>query len=83
MRGLRILSVNVVWDKEPAARAFVAQYKPPYVVGRDDSGEIGKLYTVEATPTTLFITKAGRLADLHVGGLDEAELTQRIEAILK
>jgi cytochrome c biogenesis protein CcmG/thiol:disulfide interchange protein DsbE len=83
VRGLRILSVNVAWDKEPAARAFVAHFKLPYPVGRDDTGEIGKLYTIEAVPTTLFIAKTGRLDELHVGALDEAEITQRVEAILR
>jgi hypothetical protein len=82
-RGLVILGVNVVWDKEPLAHTFVEVYKPPYRVGRDASGELGKLFEVEATPTSVFIGKAGQFAELHVGGLEAAEFGKRIDALLK
>ena len=44
---------------------------------------ISKLYDVEATPTSLFIDKEGHLVEQHVGGLEEAEFSQRVEGILK
>lgn len=78
-----ILSVNVVWDKEPLARTFVEVYKPPYRVGRDATGEIGKLFAVEATPTSVFIGRAGQFVDLHVGALEPAEFSRQIDALLK
>jgi thioredoxin-related protein len=81
--GLVFLSINVEWDKEELARTFVEVYKVPFPVGRDASGEIAKLYAVEATPTTMFIDKAGRLVDLEVGELREADFTKRIESLLK
>jgi len=73
----------VSWDKDQLARIFLEVYKVTYPVGRDASGTIGKLYGVEATPTSVFIDKAGRLLERHEGGLDEAEFRQRIDALLK
>jgi hypothetical protein len=80
---LIVLGVNVQWDKEQLAKTFVEVYKLTFPVGRDASGEIGKLYQVEATPTSLFIDKAGRLVEQHEGELGEAEFQQRVETLLK
>jgi len=73
----------VSWDKDQLARTFMDVYKVTYPVGRDASGMIGKLYGVEATPTSVFIDKAGRLVERHEGGLDEADFRQRIDVLLK
>lgn len=58
-------------------------YKVAYLVGRDATGMISKLYDVEATPTSLFIDKTGRLVEQHVGGLEETEFDRRIQTLLK
>jgi thioredoxin-related protein len=78
-----VLGINVPWDKGQLVRTFMDVYKVTYPVGRDASGKISQLYDVEATPTSLFIDKAGRLVERHVGGLEEAEFRQRIDALLK
>lgn len=78
-----MLGINVSWDKDQLARMFMGVYKVTYPVGRDASGTIGKLYGVEATPTNVFIDKAGRLVERHEGGLEEADFRQRIDALLK
>ncbi len=78
-----ILGINVTWDREQLARLFVDVYKVPYLAGRDGTGTIGELYGIEATPTSLFVDKAGRLVDLEVGELGEADFTKRIESLLK
>jgi hypothetical protein len=75
--------VNVQWDKEQLAKLFVEVYKLAFPVGRDASGEIGALYQVDATPISLFIDKAGRLVEQHVGELEEADFEKRIDALLK
>jgi hypothetical protein len=80
---LIVLGINVPWDKEQLVRVFMDVYKVTYPVGRDASGLISKLYDIEATPTSLFIDKAGRLAEQHVGALDEADFQRRIDALLK
>ena len=78
-----VLGINAQWDKEQLARTFMEVYKVTYPVGRDATGTIGKLYDVDGTPTNLFIDKAGRLVEQHVGGLSEAEFVKRLEPLLK
>ena len=80
---MTVLGINASWDKEQLARTFMEVYKVTYPVGRDASGTIGKLYGVEATPTSVFIDKTGRLVERHEGALEEAEFRQRIDALLK
>lgn len=77
------LGVNVPWDTENLARLFIQVYKVPYPVGRDVSGEIAKLYGVEATPITLFVGKDGKLVEQITGGMEEPDIAKHIAAILK
>jgi len=81
--GLVVLGVNVPWDKEQFVRTFMDVYKVAYLVGRDATGTISKLYDIEATPTSLFIDRNGRLVEQHVGALAEAEFDKRIHALLR
>lgn len=81
-KGLAFLSVNIYWDKERPAKKFVEEYRLPFPVGRDADGKIGTLYGVEATPTSLFIAKDGKLVERHEGGLEEAYFEQRINSLL-
>ena len=86
-KGVIFLSVNVHWDREAPARRFVEEFHLPFPVGRDVDGRIGELYGVEATPTTLFIGKDGKLRERVEGAADdvkviEAELEQRINWLL-
>lgn len=81
--GLIVFGINVPWDKEQLVCVFMDAYKVTYLVGRDASGTIGNLYGVEATPTSLFIDKAGRLVEQHAGALPEAEFPRRVGALLK
>lgn len=67
------LSVNVTWDKEGPAKKFAEEYHLPFPVGRDADGRIGDLCGVEATPTTLFIGKDGKLRERLEGAPDDAK----------
>lgn len=82
-KGVTVLGINVAWDKAQLARTFMDVYRVTYPVGRDASGAIGTLYGVEATPTSVFIDRAGRLVEQHEGGLEEADFRQRLDALLK
>jgi thioredoxin-related protein len=75
--------VNVRWDQEQLARTFVKVHKLGYPVGRDAQGVIEELYGIKATPTSVFIDRAGRLIEQHRGALDEAGFTERIEALVR
>jgi peroxiredoxin len=72
----------VVWDKEGPAKKFVEEYRLPFPVGRDADERIGMLYSVQATPMTLFIGKDGKLVERQEGALEEAQFEQRINWLL-
>ena len=74
------LSVNVSWDNEGPARKFVEEFHLPFPVGRDADGRIGDLYGVEATPTTFFIGKDGKLQERVEGAPEDVkEIEDRLE----
>jgi hypothetical protein len=78
-----VLGINVNWDNEPDARAFVQKYQIPYPVGRDTTGEIGRRYRIEGTPTTFLINRDGTLFGRADGAMTEAEFTRNLDALLK
>jgi len=67
------LSINASWDKERPAKRFVETYRLTFPVGRDADGKIGDLYRVDATPTTLFIGKDGKLLDRIEGAPEDVK----------
>ena len=78
-----MVGVDVNWDQEQPARIFVKVHTLPYPVGRDASGAIGEAYGVDATPTTYFIDRQGKLVDRVEGEQEAPELDRRIDALLK
>ena len=84
-KGFEILSVNVGWDKESAARKFVEEYRLPFPVGRDSSATIETAYEVDSTPSNFFIDKNGVLVERKIGTFEgdlESEFSRRIEKLL-
>ena len=77
--------MNVVWDKDAAARKFAEDYRLPFPVGRDASGVIGGAYRVDATPASFFINRKGVLVE-RLDGSPEGELegafSRRIERLM-
>jgi thioredoxin-related protein len=77
-----MLGVNVAWDNEASARKFVEEYKVPYPVGRDSTGDIGRRYQIEGTPTTIMVNKDGSLYGRSVGAMTEEEFQKSIDVLL-
>ncbi len=77
-----MLGVNVFRDTEADARRFVEEYKVPYPVGHDSTGEIGRLYKIEGTPTTFMVNRDGSLYGRSVGAMTEEEFQKSIDALL-
>ena len=63
-----MLGINVSWDKDQLARMFMGVYKVAYPVGETPAEPSVSCMDVEATPTSVFIDKAGRLVERHEGG---------------
>ena len=70
------------WNAENLSRKFVEEHRLPFPVGYDSGGQIAKLYGVEATPTSLFIAKDGKVVERQEAALEEADFDQRIEKLL-
>ena len=81
-KGVVILGINIAEDKDGPAKKFVQDYGLAYPVGRDTDGRISNLYGVEATPTSFFIGKSGKLVERQEGALEEAYFEQRINWLL-
>ena len=77
-----MLGVNTAWDNEADVRRFVETYKVPYPVGRDSTGDIGRRYQIEGTPTTILVNKDGSLYGRSVGAMTEEEFQKSIDALL-
>ena len=63
-------------------RAFVSAYHVPYPVLLP-KGFSPVTNVVQAFPTTFLIDRQGRVAQTHVGALDEASLGRELERLLK
>lgn len=77
-----MLGINHFRDNEINARKFVEEYKVPYPVGYDSTGDIGRQYKIEGTPTTFLINRDGSLYGSSVGAMTEEELQKSIDALL-
>ena len=80
-RGVQFIGVNVPFDIEGNARAFVADQQVPYAVGHDEGGRITSLYGVERTPTTFIIFADGNVAAVARGKVELEQLTALLEQL--
>jgi peroxiredoxin len=81
-KGLAVVGISVQESSAADVRAYVEKYSLGYDVAADLSGDILKLYRVNALPTQFFIDPQGRIASIVVGPLDQASATAHVESIL-
>lgn len=79
---MQFVGVNV-FDKEPDGRRFIRERRIPYPAGFDAGNRIAALYGVEGTPTSVFITRAGRVMAIQVGAMNDGTLRETLERLLK
>jgi peroxiredoxin len=72
----------VNWNPESLSKKFVEEHRLPFPVGYDSGGQIAKQYGVEATPTSVFVAKDGKVVERQEAALEEAYFDQRIEKLL-
>jgi cytochrome c biogenesis protein CcmG, thiol:disulfide interchange protein DsbE len=80
-RGGTVLGIDVL-DVTSDARAFVRRYGLTYPMLRDADGETQSEFGVVAYPETLVIDRAGRVAALERGPVDEAFMRREVEPLL-
>lgn len=78
--GLVVLGIN---SQESAriAGEFVKEMGVSFPVYLDESGKTGADYQVRGFPTTFFVDAQGVLRTLHIGELDEEQLTAYLAQI--
>jgi len=80
-RGGTVLGIDVL-DVTSDARAFVRRYGLTYPMLRDADGETQREFGVVAYPETLVIDRAGRIAAVERGPVDEAFMRREVEPLL-
>lgn len=84
-RGLEILAVNVLYqDNREAVERFVAEFRLPFPIPLDTSGEVANRYLMRALPTTFFIDRQGVIREVIVGGpMSTTTLQTTVEKLLQ
>jgi hypothetical protein len=72
----------VNWNPESLSRKFVDEYRLTFPTGYDASGSISSLYRVEATPTSIFVAKNGKVVNRQEGELTEGYFDEQIQKLL-
>ncbi len=82
-RGLTIVAINVDAKREDADR-FLRQYPATFAVVYDPTGATPRAYDVKAMPSSYLVDRAGRIAAIEHGFLDErrAAIDERIRTLL-
>ena len=89
--GLEIVAVNLQEDEDTIA-GFVEEFGMQFPVVIDRSGDVADKYHVIGIPTSFFIDRSGVVRTIYTGpfvgqqsrqGIEESDLAQRIEEILR
>ena len=62
---------------------MIRKNKITFKIGLDPEGKVGKEYGVTGMPMIFFINRDGYIVDENFGGLEESELVEKIEMLLK
>jgi hypothetical protein len=79
---VRFLSLNVR-DERDSVRDLIERRRWRMPVGYDRDGAVAGLYRVGGCPTFAYAYPGGTLQDASIGVLDEAELSKRVERLLR
>ena len=81
-RGVIFVGVAVQDDPE-ASRALLEELGITYPAGLDEGNEIALRYQLNGLPTTVFITRDGKVARKRTGAMSENELVTFVEEIAR
>ena len=71
-------------DRAPALQQFKADFKVPFPLVPDPDWDIGTLFNIQGTPTTVLLDKSGRVLLLEDGAFaNAAQIFHRIKMKLK
>ena len=81
-RGVVFVGVDYV-DTDKEALAFIQEFNVTYPNGPDIGTETARSYRIQGVPETYFVGKDGQLYGNHIGPIDQATLSAKIEEVLK
>ena len=81
-RGGLVLGVDV-HDVTSDAREFIRRYRLTYPMARDADGRTQREFGVVAYPETIVIDRAGRIAAVRRGPVDEAFMRDEVAPLLE
>lgn len=80
----RINMLGIIAKSPPKdAEALVSKNKLDFMIALDPDGSIAKKLGVTGYPSSFFINSEGYIVDDNFGGLEEDELYQKIDELLK
>lgn len=83
-QGFVLLGVNTTYQDERAdVEQFVRDQKVSYPVLLDTDDSFGQAYRARVLPTSYLIDREGRIVQVRVGEIDEAQLAEQIEGLLR
>jgi len=80
--GFTVLAVNIQEARDPVDQ-FVKRYGLTFPVVMDASGQVTQQYGIYSLPSSYFIDREGRIAEVNVGALSKAAISRKVEAILR
>ena len=79
---MEFLGINIR-DEEANGRQYIQERRIPYPAGFDAGDRIAGLYGVRGTPTSVFITRSGRVMAIEVEAMDPVALRETLGRLLK
>jgi hypothetical protein len=79
---VNFLSLDIRDDRD-AVRDLIRQREWGMAVGYDRDGAVASLYRVGGCPTFAYVYPGGTLESASIGDLDEDELSERVERLLR
>jgi cytochrome c biogenesis protein CcmG, thiol:disulfide interchange protein DsbE len=81
-RGVVVVGVATDAQGEGDPRNFAATHDLGYPIVRDISGETSRTYQVDALPTLVVVSRAGKVVAVRTGITDDAELERLLRQAL-
>lgn len=83
-QGLVVLGINTTYQDDRAKVAdFVRDQQIAYPILLDTNDQFGQAYSARLLPTSYLIDQNGKIVQVRVGEIDEAQLGDQVEALLK
>ncbi len=80
--GFTVLAVNIQEARDPIA-LFVNRFGLTFPILMDVAGEVTQQYGIYSLPSSYFIDREARIAEVNIGALSKAAIIKKVEAILR